>query len=233
MDIKEGDPILSRDGTRIMAYWAISMGLQHYNNILIPMIGRMPAGFYDGSGPEDMAAETQTLKIVAHFQAPDRTYWRENSFGDVTGWEGMGKWFRPAPIDPGPSPAGMVAAYDLVLSDHCEGRPNDFVAQVLKRKQDFWKRRAEREKRRAGIRALPSWGPSLPPPLKIVTARSDTAQLGWVLDLASGVVFFTDHQACFGYPMEEGLRAWAMDGQTAPAPASVQPAPKAKNAGQV
>jgi hypothetical protein len=137
MNIKEGDPILSRDGSKIMAYWAKSMTLLYGNSILIPMRqAKLSASFSAIGAADEEIPEMRTLEIVAYFQAPDRTYWRENSFGNVDGWEEMQEWFRSAPTEPGPSPAGMVAAYDLVLEHHRFAGPSDFVMENLQQARD-------------------------------------------------------------------------------------------------
>lgn len=74
--------------------------------------------------------------IWHHVTMPDgRSYWRISEGAPDHWWENC-PWFRDVPVTPSPEPAGMVAAFDLVLSD--PRLTAGMVRDDLNRLRDYW-----------------------------------------------------------------------------------------------
>lgn len=139
MRIRENDPILSEDGAHIVAYWGCSMELRgdYFQFAVLSDFGS--ALTYADQVALDPMAMPPTAEISLRFMGPDRAYW-QISRGAPDGWDRC-KWFRPVPSDPGPSPAGMVAAIDLVLTD--SRLQGGMIEDDLRRIRGYWQYRAE------------------------------------------------------------------------------------------
>lgn len=142
MNIREGDPILSSDGKTILAYWAVSIDMPKGANVYhIPVLIGVFAALAYAASPSTMMPPP-TAGFASYAVMPDRTYWQVMG-ESPDGWQ-HDRRFRPAPEKPSASPAGMVAAYDLVLGDAALVRFVDM--QALHHVRGYWAQRAERDR---------------------------------------------------------------------------------------
>lgn len=138
----EGEPILTSDGEAVAAFWAVSIELLSGFMHFIPAINREKIMTYDNAAvpvydPMDRCTIWHSVTM------PDgRSYWRISTDAPYEWWRNC-PWFRQAPATPGPSAAGMVAAYDLVATDlELRGCPPNEMHR-LDYVRGYWKQRAK------------------------------------------------------------------------------------------
>ena len=115
MHAKEGDPILSEDGERVVGYWA--KGLHIDGDVInrAVLASWEEAEQWVERGADHLSVPSYSLRV--HAVMPDHTYWRIDR-SDVPETvilrDGL---FRPAPAPVSADPAGMVTAIDQLLRD--------------------------------------------------------------------------------------------------------------------
>ena len=140
MNIRENDPILSEDGSRIVAYWAVSDMPEDVTFYSFPVLLNMESA----AAWEEMADKFEQPPIATlglYAKMPDRHYWQLRA-GSPDGWMNDLRFKRVAEKG---SPAAMVEAYDLVMGDKERDRYIDPQAMLaLEHVRGYWKHRAER-----------------------------------------------------------------------------------------
>jgi hypothetical protein len=142
MNIRENDPILSDDGSRIIAYWAVSIDMPESATLYSFKVSSNmePAAACAERG--DKFEQPPTATIASFVAMPDRTYWQIMDHAP-DGWMNDRR-FKPAQ-EPSASPAGMVAAYDLVMGDkNLDLVIGPQLMQAIEHVRGYWKYRAER-----------------------------------------------------------------------------------------